>query len=176
MKLNRNWTTPLAAGAFLLSAVTGVLIFFHLDIGLNKIAHEWLSWILLAGVVLHVVTNLAAFKRHFSSKAGLGVMGLFALVLALSFITLGEKREPPFIASVRALSNAPLSTLALVAHQTPEELKGILVAEGLHPSSDEQNLRELAGPDVRQQARLLEKLFKKRDQRPVATTEHTLNR
>ena len=86
MNVQRSWATPIAAGAFLLSAVTGVLIFFHVDSGLNKAAHEWLSWLLLGGVVLHVLANLGGFKRHFASRGGLAVMGAFALALALSFI------------------------------------------------------------------------------------------
>lgn len=39
MAVQREWATPVAAGAFLLSAVTGVLIFFHIDSGLNKFVH-----------------------------------------------------------------------------------------------------------------------------------------
>ena len=126
MNIQRSWATPVAAGAFLLSAVTGVLIFFHVDSGLNKAAHEWLSWLLLGGVVLHVLANLGGFKRHFASRGGLAVMGAFALALALSFIAPAAKGEPPFMASVRALSDAPLSTLALVARQTPEALRAKL--------------------------------------------------
>lgn len=37
----RKWATPLTIGSFLLMGVTGILMFFHLDIGLNKLAHEW---------------------------------------------------------------------------------------------------------------------------------------
>jgi hypothetical protein len=51
MAIQRERVTPIAAGAFLLSAITGVLIFFHVDSGLSKLAHEWLSWALLGGVV-----------------------------------------------------------------------------------------------------------------------------
>lgn len=159
MLISRNWVTPLAAGAFLISAVTGVLIFFHLDTGLNKVAHEWLSWILLAAVVLHGVANLGGFKRHFSSRLGLGLMGLFALLLALSFVAPVAKREPPFMASVRALSEAPLSTLALVARQTPENLRARLVSEGLQPSSNDESLGDLVGPDMRKRMHLLERLL-----------------
>ena len=50
MAIKREWVTPIAAGGFLISAVTGVLMFFHLDTGLNKVAHEWLSWVFLGGV------------------------------------------------------------------------------------------------------------------------------
>ena len=94
MNVQRSWATPIAAGAFLLSAVTGVLIFFHVDSGLNKAAHEWLSWLLLGGVVLHVLANLGGFKRHFATRGGLAVMGAFALVLALSFIAPAAELSP----------------------------------------------------------------------------------
>lgn len=160
MELKRNWVTPLTAGAFFLSAITGVLLFFHLDMGLNKLAHEWLSWALLAAVVLHATINFAGFKHHFASRLGLSIMGVFALLLALSFLSPGQqKREPPFMASVRALSETPLTTLAEVARVSPAQLRASLSAQGLQPTSDEQTVAELAGPDMRQRMRILEKVL-----------------
>ncbi|HEY1090516.1 MAG TPA: DUF4405 domain-containing protein, partial [Burkholderiaceae bacterium] len=64
LSAQRPWITPVVMGAFLLSAVTGVLMFFHLDSGLNKTAHEWLSWAMVIGVGLHVLLNMPAFKRY----------------------------------------------------------------------------------------------------------------
>ena len=43
MALQRQWTTPLVAGSFLLMGATGILMFFHWDTGLNKTVHEWLG-------------------------------------------------------------------------------------------------------------------------------------
>jgi hypothetical protein len=85
----RAWITPLVIGAFLLSAVTGTLMFFHLDSGLNKAAHEWLSWAMLIGVGLHLMLNLVPFKRYFRQTTGRWIMAGFAAVLALSFIPAG---------------------------------------------------------------------------------------
>jgi hypothetical protein len=122
MNLNphRPWITPLVMGAFLLSAVTGVLMFFHLDSGLNKLAHEWLSWAMVGGVLLHAALNLPAFKRYFGQKTALTVMGAFALVLALSFIpAAGAKKAPSYAGPVRALADAPLPVLAQVLGKTP---------------------------------------------------------
>ena len=107
MNLNphRPWITPVVIGAFGLSAVTGVLMFFHLDSGLNKTAHEWLSWAMVIGVLLHLLLNLNAFKRYFTQTTARVVMGVFALVLALSFIPAGgAKSEPGFAPPVRALA------------------------------------------------------------------------
>lgn len=60
MTIRCERVTPITAGAFLLSAVTGMLIFFHADSGAKKFVHEWLSWVLLAGAGLHVAVNLPA--------------------------------------------------------------------------------------------------------------------
>ncbi|NTV96686.1 MAG: DUF4405 domain-containing protein [Thiobacillus sp.] len=161
MTIPRDWVTPLAAGAFLLSAATGVLIFFHIDSGLNKVAHEWLSWVLLAGVAFHVAANFAGFKRHLAARRGQWLMGLFALVLALSFFAPGERDEPPFAAPVRALAQAPLATLADVARISPDELRARLAKAGVPAATERQNLNELVGPDLRRQTQVMAALFGK---------------
>lgn len=68
MTVSREWATPLTMGAFGLLAVTGVLMFFHLDTGLNKQAHEWLGWVLLIGVSLHLAAN--QFRRAAGGRPG----------------------------------------------------------------------------------------------------------
>jgi cytochrome b561 len=62
----REWATPLTIGSFLVIAVTGVLMFFHLDSGLNKLAHEWLAWAMLAAVGLHAAVHFKSFSRYFT--------------------------------------------------------------------------------------------------------------
>lgn len=158
MAIQREWVTPLAAGAFLLLGVTGVLMFFHVDSGLNKLAHEWLSWVLLAAVVLHVFVNFSGFERHLGTRRGQLLLGAFLMALGVSFLG-GGTGEPPFVAPVRALSAAPLATLAEVARVSPEVLRERLVAAGLQPASDTQSVAELTGPDVRRQMHVLETVF-----------------
>ncbi len=155
MDVRREWATPVAAGAFLLSAVTGVLIFFHIDSGLNKAAHEWLSWALLAAVVFHGAANFTAVRMHLRNRRAQVLIGAFALVLALSFVPTGKRSEPPFAPPIRALAGAPLSTLAQVARTSPEELRGRLAGAGIAAGSDQQTLAELVGPDLRRQAQVL---------------------
>ncbi|MDP1635256.1 MAG: DUF4405 domain-containing protein [Gallionellaceae bacterium] len=156
MNIQRNWVTPVTAGAFLLSAVTGVLIFFHADTGANKFVHEWLSWVLLGGVALHVLANLGGLKSHLATVRGKLLVGVFVLALAASFIPLGgASGEPPFMQPIRALSSAPLTTLAEVAKVTPGKLRDRLSKAGVQTVSDEQSVSELVGPDMRQQMRVL---------------------
>lgn len=159
MKIQRNWVTPLTAGAFLLSAVTGVLIFFHVETGANKFMHEWLGWVLLVGAALHVLVNFGGLKSHLATARGKWVIGVFMLVLAASFIPLGGADEPPFVQPIRALSQAPLSTLAQVAQTTPENLRDRMVKQGLQPTSDQQSLSDLVGTDIKKQMHVLEKIM-----------------
>jgi hypothetical protein len=154
--INRVWVTPFTAGAFLLSAVTGVLIFFHLDSGANKFVHEWLSWALLTGVTLHIVTNFGAFKKHLSVPRSQLIISVFAIILAVSFISFGKGGgKPSFIPSIKALADAPLVTLAAVAQISPEELTTRLTRAGFQPLPNHKSLSDIVGNDVSKQMRVL---------------------
>lgn len=160
LSAQRPWITPVVMGAFLLSAVTGVLMFFHLDSGLNKAAHEWLSWAMVIGVGLHVLLNMPAFKRYLTQTTGRVVIGAFAAVLALSFIPAGGAGgEPGFAPPVRALAKAPITVLAQVAGTSTEDLKAKLQAQGLKVTSDQQSVADLVGPDLRKQIGAISKVL-----------------
>ena len=163
MNLNaqRPWITPLVTGLFLLMAITGSLMFFHLDIGLNKTAHEWLGWAMVAGVVLHVLLNVNAFKRHLTNTTSRWVLGACAAVLALTFIPLGGATggKPPFAAPVQALARTPLTTVAEVAGVSVTEVRARLTAAGVVSQSDTQSVQDLVGADMGQQIRTLGTVF-----------------
>jgi hypothetical protein len=160
MKVQRSWVTPITAGAFLLSGVTGILIFFHLESGTGKFMHEWLGWVLLGGAGLHAVANFAGLKSHLATLRGQLLVGIFAVALLVSFIPFGGGQdEPPFMPPIRALSQVPLSTLAQVAQVTPEQLRDKLSKAGVQSTSDQQTLNELVGPDTRKQIHVMESVF-----------------
>lgn len=142
----RDWATPLTIGSFTLIAVTGILMFFHLDTGLNKEAHEWLSWALLAGVALHASANFLAFKRYFQRRTALVLMGAFVLILGLSFLPLSGKEDgkPLRIKANDALLSAPISLVAQVAGKDVQTVVAQLKAAGITVTA-EQNLRQTAG-------------------------------
>jgi hypothetical protein len=161
MKLQRDWITPLTMGAFGLLAATGVLMFFHLDTGLNKTAHEWLSWVLVAGVAGHAAVNWPGLKRHLAGWRGRTAAGIAALLLAASFLPLGSQGDgPPYAGAMRALADAPVPVLAEVARTTPEVMRTRLAAAGHAPASDADTARTLAGSDFGDQMRLLSAALK----------------
>lgn len=164
LQSHRPWITPLIIGSFLLVSITGVLMFFHLDSGLNKLAHEWLSLVMVVGAALHILLNLPAFKRYFSQRTGRSIMALFALMLSLSFINTGNsQKEPPFAAPVHKLAQVPLPVLAQVLGVTPEVLHQKLSAKGLalpnEKSTEKNTLEDLVGKDLRRQVQTLNSLI-----------------
>lgn len=156
MRLQRDWITPLTIGSFVLLTVTGVLMFFHLDSGLNKLAHEWLSWVLVAAVAGHIVVNLPSFKRYFKAPRGRLILAASVVVLGLSFVPLGDAGgPPPFVAPIKQLAQAPVPVLAQVAGVSPQQMRERLQAAGLSVSADSDTVAALAGPDLRRQMQLL---------------------
>jgi len=152
MKISRDWSTPLTIGSFGLMAVTGILMFFHLDSGLNKTAHEWLGWVMVAGVAAHVTANWLGFKRYFlSSSVGRGILVASVLVIAGSFLPLagggGEGGGSPPALAIRAVTQAPLAQVAPLTGRPVEQLIADLGAAGIVVASGDQTLASVVGSD-----------------------------
>ncbi len=160
LNAQRPWITPFVIGVFLLMSVTGGLMFFHLESGLNKAAHEWLGWAMVAGVVAHLMLNVNAFKRHLSSTTGRWVIGACVALLIASFaIPGGGNSKPPFISPIKALAGAPLTEVAQVANLSMAQVRERLGTAGVQAANDNQSVAELVGPDLGDQMRALDKVF-----------------
>ncbi|MBV5303945.1 MAG: DUF4405 domain-containing protein [Chlorobium sp.] len=132
----KSWATPLAVGAFTISAVTGLLIFFDIEIGLVEPTHKWLSWFLVCGVALHVISNWKQFTSYFSKKPAIGIIGAALIVTIAAVLPIfgeEEEKENPAKMAAYALASSSIETVALVVKTTPMALveqlgkKGIVV-------------------------------------------------
>lgn len=165
MNVNRDWVTPITMGAFALMATTGVLMFFGLRPGLIGAAHEWLSWLFLAGVAGHVLANSMAFLRHLRSRRALIIVASFLAVLVLAavasrFLPRKPAQEPGWATPVRALAQSPLPVLAQVGGITPEQMRERIAAAGIaQPLADDSTVASLVGSDYEQQKNLLRKVL-----------------
>ncbi|ARN83775.1 hypothetical protein B1812_18260 [Methylocystis bryophila] len=141
-------------------SVTGLLMFFHLDSGLNKLAHQWLSWVMIGGVATHAIVNWPAFKRYFtSSRMGRAIIGVSAVVLALTFVSLpGQKGPPPQVLALRALTKAPIAKVAPLAGRPVEELIDELAKAGINLPSANASI-DSAAPDRGLQAKAIAVIF-----------------
>lgn len=148
MKTLRAWATPLTIGTFIIMSVTGVLMFFHADSGLNKVAHEWVGLVMVAAVVAHLLLNWRAFTTYFKRPVAMTFMAVGALVLAASFAidAGGAGGANGFRAAMGAMSNARIETLAELAGKDTETVLARLGAAGIDASATE-TLSALAGGD-----------------------------
>lgn len=162
MTIARTWATPLTIGAFLVMAVTGVLMFFHLEIGFNEHVHEWLGWALIAGVGAHVAANWLSFKRYFvTSRLARGMVGAFALVLAISFFVEppGEGRGSPPVMAMKAVLKAPLASVAPVSGKPLETLMSDLARAGIVLPDAQASIDSVAQGDRRLEGRAMRVVF-----------------
>ncbi|MCF8383819.1 MAG: DUF4405 domain-containing protein [Chlorobium sp.] len=163
----KSWATPLAIGAFIISGVTGLLLFFDIEIGLVEPVHKWLSWLFLGGILLHTASNWKVFTGYFSKKAGLGIIGTAALVTMLSLLPMfGEDeeehgKESTGKAAVQALESSSLETVALVLKATPEELAARLEKEGIDAANASMTIAEIAQKSGKDERMVLGALFGK---------------
>ncbi|MCA0242166.1 MAG: DUF4405 domain-containing protein [Proteobacteria bacterium] len=162
MRLSRDWATPLTMGAFALMATTGILMFFHLDSGFNKVAHEWLSWVMVGAVALHATVNWTAFKRHvLDNRGGRAIIAVALVVLACSFIPNPSARpgaSPPMLA-LRAVMAAPVKDVAPLAGRSADELLAALRAGGFAQATADTRLDDLAQRNRDREAAILNIAF-----------------
>ena len=155
----RNWATPLTIGTFIVMAITGILMFFHVDRGINSGVHEWVAWLFLMGVAGHVTANFRPFKSHLKSGWGRTSVGVFIVVVAASFFTWGVRSGGQLLGAIRdGLVNTPLSTLDAIAHDEPEALQRRLMTHGILARKD-QTIHDLTGDNPSKQLQLLEVVF-----------------
>lgn len=158
MKLLRIWATPLTIAAFIVMGSTGVLMFLHLDSGLNKVVHEWVGWAMVIGVVAHVVLNWRAFSTYFRRPIARVMMAAGAVVLGLSFWPVSGGGGSPVGAVMQAIGRSDAQTLiALSGHGLDEGLSRLKAAG--FDAAPEVTVNELTSGDRGKQTALISILF-----------------
>ncbi|WP_319585893.1 DUF4405 domain-containing protein [uncultured Desulfobulbus sp.] len=159
--LLREWATPFTMGAFALSALTGVLLFFKINLGLVKPVHEWLSWFLVIGTVFHLLANWRPTVLYFSRPVGKTIFVVFLLLICGSLLPFGAggKRQHPASSIAEALTHAPLSAVAQVANHSPDETLALLKTQGINLFSGDPTIQEIADNNHRRALDLLAVIF-----------------
>src|SRR5690554_7974283 len=75
MRLMRNFVTPVLTVIFVMVALTGMLMFFHLFDGYTEVVHEILGLFFVVCTILHIILNWKALKLHFKKKVFLPDIG-----------------------------------------------------------------------------------------------------
>ncbi|MEC3862470.1 DUF4405 domain-containing protein [Mesobacterium sp. TK19101] len=149
MNLNlRKWATPLTAATFLITGVTGIVLFFHAGGTLSRVAHEWIGMAVMVVFLFHMALNWRAFTCYVKRPLAAAIMGLGVLATVLTSVPLGGGGSgfDPRIA-FGAMQGARLETLADLAGKTPDALRAQLQAGGFDTQNGAQTVTDLSGGD-----------------------------
>lgn len=143
--LVNRFATPLTSGLFLVSAISGVALFFHLASPVFHSMHEWLSLVLLAPFVLHVAKNWKSLVGY-GRRGTLLLPILAALVVAVPFAWSGLTGpvRGPASRLVPFMTHARVSELAPVLRTTPDALLTALRNHGFDARSADDTLAAVA--------------------------------
>ncbi len=141
----KRLATPLTIGAFFIMSVTGILMFYHLDTGMNKFLHEWFSWAFLAAVLLHaVLVHKKTLITYFKKKPARIVIAASLLVLGLSFMQIGDEKQNPFVQTTDAVLTAELGDVSNIMGLTLADLQAGLKDQGLEVPFDHTTLKQIS--------------------------------
>jgi hypothetical protein len=144
--INR-FATPLMTGLFVVSAVSGVALFFHWVPGAFHSMHVWLSMVLLLPFVLHVCRNwrsLLAYAKRGTLVVSLVASVLVAVPFAVSGTSGGGRGGNPAFRVTALMTQARIADLAPVLKITPDALISTLQQRGYQAQSADQTLDEVA--------------------------------
>ncbi|MEJ2406376.1 MAG: DUF4405 domain-containing protein [Candidatus Thiodiazotropha sp.] len=140
----RSWSTPVTIGAGLFVAVSGVMMFWGVHDPVEQ-AHEWIGLLFAGVILLHILNHWPLFKRYFSQRRALGVMGL-VLITVLGFIGASATREGgnPMMKLIHSIESSPLSEVAPLVDQDVATLVAGLQSAGYSVSSEDSSLGQIA--------------------------------
>lgn len=126
----RKFATPITIGGFFLMAVTGILMFFHADMALNKLAHEWLGFAFVAGGLLHLTAHYRSFFKYFLNVKTASLIAIFLVLLFGSFFAIIEQTPNPSRAVMKNVFNKPIAALIPLTGKSQKEVIDNLSAHG----------------------------------------------
>lgn len=131
-----RYGTPLTAGLFAVSAVSGVALFFHWSSATFHRMHEWLSMLLLAPFALHMVKNWKPLLAY-AKRRTLMVPLLLSVVVAVPFALTASKGRAgnPAFQTVALMTRATLEDLAPIFRVPAQDLLRQLQARGYRATS-----------------------------------------
>lgn len=162
MKITKAWATPITIGAFILMAVTGILMFFDLDSGYNKRAHEIFSWVFVGGVFFHIFTSWSGFKSYFYKPLGLILIGALVLVLGFSFYQPQQEQRNrlPVQKVISKLNSKQINDLAVFAGINRDSLLVQLNQAGFQVTDGSETVQGLARGERGNEAKIYNLIFK----------------
>lgn len=137
---SRSWISPVTSVSFIVVAITGVFLAFHIKNGSIKTLHEWLGYVLVLIGSVHFLQNLKPFTAHFRTKAAyIATIACLLLSAVTAFSGGSAQQQAGKHPAIRLLdrnadgiidSNEIRATVATL-NRLEQERKGSVTAEEL---------------------------------------------
>ncbi len=156
-----RYATPLITGLFMISLISGLMLYFHLYGGYVRGMHEILSLVLVAPFVLHLWRNWRAFLGYFSRPPFVASMVVCALAAGYFVVTAPPQRPrergglPPQFALAHKLMGLPAEKVALLIGKTPEQLVEQMKKSGFEAAVLGVSLGEIASKAGRDEGAMI---------------------
>jgi len=141
----KKYITAISAALFLVVAVSGLAMFFHVGEDLVKEMHQWLAVIFVAAIGLHIFRNWGGMMTYVRRRTIMAPVALAALAAAAFIVpaALSGGEDPRHIL-MQSLQEAKLADLGRVLDVPADSLVARLEKEGFTVGSTEQRLSEIA--------------------------------
>lgn len=141
-----RFATPLTAGLFLVSTVSGAALFFHVGSSLFHSMHEVLSMVLLVPIVLHLWRNWKPMVNYFHRSAM--PIALAVSLAAGGYFAYGSMNRTtggnPAFALVNSAQSVPLASLAPVLQLDEAVAVQRLQDAGIAPVAATESISDIA--------------------------------
>ncbi|MBE0531703.1 MAG: DUF4405 domain-containing protein [Rhodospirillales bacterium] len=141
----QRYATAATASLFLVTGVSGVLMFFHVGGKMFTSLHEWLGLLFLVAAALHLVRNGRGMIKLMKTARARVLFGLTG-VAAAAFIaaSMGAAASNPFVDLAHAVEKAPIAAVAPMLGVSVEDLAVRLRGAGVDVTGADQTFAELA--------------------------------
>ena len=141
-----RYATAMTTALFAVTAITGVMMFFHLGKAYVEGMHEWLSLLLLLPIVFHVYRNWRPFFLYFKNRVIVGpaILAAIGVVAFLVPALLAPSGGDPARRLLTAMGDVRVADLAPLVKKTPDQLTAALTEKGLNATSPQLTLNEVA--------------------------------
>lgn len=151
-KLLARWGSTLIVWSFLVTGVTGVLLFYRVHAPPTEILHIWIGMLMLAAFIPHVARNWKSFLGYFRKTPTYVALVLTVVISAFlaypAMTGTQERGGPPGIRSLfavsEALGSAPVGDLAPLLDTDGPGVVARLEQLGVSASGPEVTLKEAA--------------------------------
>jgi hypothetical protein len=143
-----RYATPSMTSLFVISLISGTIIFFHIGPFWLHGVHEWLSMLLFVPFVLHLWKNWRPFLNYFRRAAmplslAVGLLAVAAFAFAPAEGA-GERSGPPQFALAATMLAATPATVAPVLGVTQDALVGKLKEAGFTNADAATSMKTMA--------------------------------